>query len=104
MARVACPLPTEPKMKFESRTGMTWFASGYTTLGASGPSTSGMGGKGGALRGVIPRSNAGIVGGDTGGGGALATGAVGVGTGLAGERHDARIRKAHAAMDRVVGK
>jgi hypothetical protein len=57
----------DPKMKFESRTGMAWFASGKMTFGASRPSTSGTGGSGGACRGVIPRSNEPTVGGDTGG-------------------------------------
>ena len=40
---------------------------GYTTRGASGPVTSGTAGSGGAGRGVIPRSNDPMVGGDTGG-------------------------------------
>jgi hypothetical protein len=46
-------------MKFESRTGIDWLGSGKTTRGASGPVTSGTGGRGGAGRGVIPRSAAG---------------------------------------------
>ena len=54
-------------MKFESRTGMIWFASGKTSLGASGPSTSGTAGSGGAWRGVMPRSKVGTVGGEMGG-------------------------------------
>jgi hypothetical protein len=73
-------------MKFESRTGMFWFADGKTSFGASGPSTNGMAGSGGARRGVIPRSNVATVGGDTGGearttgdGDVLAAGEAGIG-------------------------
>jgi hypothetical protein len=36
------------------------------TFGTSGPPTSGIGGSGGAFRGVMPRSNVAIVGGETG--------------------------------------
>ena len=54
-------------MKFESRTLIAWFADGNTSFGASGPSTSGTDGSGGAGRGVIPRSKVATVGGDTGG-------------------------------------
>jgi len=53
-------------MKFESRTGMVWFGCGNTTRGASGPVTSGIAGRGGAARGVIPRSKEPTVGGDAG--------------------------------------
>ncbi len=67
MVSVARPLPTVPKMKFESRTEIVWFAVGYAVEIASGPSTSGIAGSGGAWRGVIPRSNVAIVGGDAGG-------------------------------------
>src|SRR5262245_16392773 len=52
----ARPLPNEPKMKLESRTGMGWFADGKTTLGTSGPSTGSTAGNGGAGRGLIPRA------------------------------------------------
>ena len=61
----ARPLPTEPKMKFESRTAIDWFGAGKTVLGASGPSVSGIVGSGGAARGVMPRSNVATVGGVT---------------------------------------
>ena len=47
MVSAALPLPIEPKMKFESRDWMSAFAVGYTTLGASGPATSGIGGSAG---------------------------------------------------------
>ena len=79
---VACPFPMEPKMKFESRTGIDSLAPGKITLGASGPSTMGTAGNGGAFRGVIPRSNVGTVGGETGGlREGLGVGEDGVGTG-----------------------
>jgi hypothetical protein len=45
----ALPLPTEPKMKFESRDWMIAFVDGYTTRGASGPLTRGIGGSAGAV-------------------------------------------------------
>jgi hypothetical protein len=46
MVSDARPLPMEPKMKFESREVTTALAVGYTTRMASGPSTSGTGGRG----------------------------------------------------------
>ena len=66
MVNVACPFPTEPKMKLESRTGIVWFACGKTRCGASGPVTKGITGNGGAARGVIPRSNVAAVGDEAG--------------------------------------
>src|SRR5437870_3383669 len=62
MVNVACPLPTEPKMKFESRTVIDWFRSGNTSFSATGPSITGTGGSGGAGLGVMPRSNVGAAG------------------------------------------
>jgi hypothetical protein len=55
-------LPTDPKMKFESRTLIASFADGNWTLMLTGPSTSGIGGSGGAGRGVMSRSPAGATG------------------------------------------
>ena len=49
----------------------------------------GIGGSGGAFRGVIPRSNVGTVGGDTGGGGVTTGAGVGVdGAGTGAPWHD----------------
>ena len=62
----ARPLPTEPKMKFESRDSMRCCAGGYTTLIASGPSTIGIAGSGGAGEGssrglaTVSRTGAGL--------------------------------------------
>src|SRR5579862_7479959 len=52
MLNAASPDPTDPKMKFESRTATTEPALGYTTVMASGPRTSGIGGSFTAFTGV----------------------------------------------------
>src|SRR6185436_1880963 len=51
MRRAASPVPTFPKMKFESRTVSIWSGFGYVTLILSGPRTSGTGGSLGLLAG-----------------------------------------------------
>ena len=44
MTSAASPVPTLPKMKFESRVVSNWSGFGYTTLICTGPLTSGTGG------------------------------------------------------------
>src|SRR3954468_16994062 len=77
MFRAASPLPTFPKMKFESRTVSSWSAFGYTTLIWIAPRTSGTGGSLGWAGGTA----AGVSGG-VGTGMGPVTGALGA------ERHD----------------
>src|SRR5262245_53610300 len=60
MLTVARPSPTEPKMKFESLDVSCWLGLGYTTLIASGPSTRGISGSGGAVAGAAAVSFAGL--------------------------------------------
>ena len=61
----ASPLPALPKMKLESRASTTSPGEGYTTLSASGPRTSGTGGRCDADAGASAPPAAG----ETGGGG-----------------------------------
>ena len=64
--RAASPVPTLPKMKFESRAVSIWSGFGYVTLIRSGPRTSGTGGS----LGLAGGSGAGTRGGTTTGAGA----------------------------------
>jgi hypothetical protein len=99
MRSLAEPLPTEPKMKFESLVAICDPAGGYTTRKAIGPATLGTAGTAGA---------------DAGGGFVVAGGvvAVGVGAGAAGPasgpglgigpgRQETQIRASEALTMRV---
>jgi hypothetical protein len=70
--RAASPLPTLPKIKFESRTVSSCSGFGYTTLIWTGPRTAGTGGSFGCSGG----NGAGTSGGTGAGGGAGRPGAV----------------------------
>src|SRR5450759_4462727 len=70
MRSAASPVPTVPKMKFESRTVRSCSGLGYATLICSGPRTSGTGGSFGLAGGT----GAGTSGGKVTGAGAAADG------------------------------
>gem|GEM_PF-6275897 len=76
MRRAASPLPTLPKMKFESRTVRSCSGFGYTTLIWTGPRTSGTGGSfgfpGGSAAGTRGGTTAAGAGGRAGRPGAVA--------------------------------